>query len=322
MGIDDKFIKDVGGQLKPRTSALFLNVVQATTDRVIGRLKQYQPTVLRTSLSHDVEDQLRSAMQADSSALERSAQAQDCGCLNMLTARPHDVVHLQDLYLGLRRDAGPLERRAQLVLDEPIGRFLRLHMSMTRQPFSVWPAVWTASPGGSSPGETSLCVWSYWAWVMPRPSKIMAMAMPSHLPRVPSTRRPGAGSQPVNTCPVQMASSGRRDGARSAGTEQWCPQPSTAFLQPDAPLAFRDLGTTSVTTPLDGLRYLTDLYSGRLAELTVYILLTCGADAPGWPASTRSAHVLLVAERTDCQLLLWYRLYQGCGSPGVVTRNV
>jgi uncharacterized membrane protein len=63
VGIDDKFIKDVGGQLKPGTSALFLYVVQATSDRVVERLRQYNPTVLRTSLSHDAEEQLRAAMQ-------------------------------------------------------------------------------------------------------------------------------------------------------------------------------------------------------------------------------------------------------------------
>ena len=63
VGIDDKFIKDVGGQLKPGTSALFLYVVQATSDRVVDRLKQYDPTVLRTSLSRDAEEQLRTAMQ-------------------------------------------------------------------------------------------------------------------------------------------------------------------------------------------------------------------------------------------------------------------
>jgi uncharacterized membrane protein len=63
VGIDDKFIKDVGGQLKPGTSALFLYVVQATTDRVVERLKQYEPTVIRTSLSKDAEEQLRAAVE-------------------------------------------------------------------------------------------------------------------------------------------------------------------------------------------------------------------------------------------------------------------
>jgi uncharacterized membrane protein len=65
-GISDQFIKDVGNQVTPGTSALFLYVVEATTDRVVERLQPYGPTVLRTSLSHDAEDRLRAAMQASS----------------------------------------------------------------------------------------------------------------------------------------------------------------------------------------------------------------------------------------------------------------
>jgi uncharacterized membrane protein len=68
VGIDDKFIKDVGSQITPGTSALFLYVVRSTTDRVIDRLKQYEPTVIRTSLSHTAEEQLRAAMQPEASA--------------------------------------------------------------------------------------------------------------------------------------------------------------------------------------------------------------------------------------------------------------
>jgi uncharacterized membrane protein len=64
IGIDDKFIKDVGSKITPGSSAVFLYVVQATTDRVIERLKQYNPEILRTSLSQDAEDKLKAAMQS------------------------------------------------------------------------------------------------------------------------------------------------------------------------------------------------------------------------------------------------------------------
>jgi uncharacterized membrane protein len=63
-GIDDKFVKDLGNQLKPGTSALFLYVVSATPDKVVDRLRDYHPTLLRTSLSRDAEERLRSAMQS------------------------------------------------------------------------------------------------------------------------------------------------------------------------------------------------------------------------------------------------------------------
>jgi uncharacterized membrane protein len=67
-GIDDRFIKDLGKQISPGTSALFLYVNRATTDKVIERLRQYQPTVLRTSLSQDAEDKLRAAMESSAPA--------------------------------------------------------------------------------------------------------------------------------------------------------------------------------------------------------------------------------------------------------------
>jgi uncharacterized membrane protein len=67
-GIDDKFIKEVGKQITPGTSALFLYVSQVTTDRVLDRLSRYQPTLIRTSLSKEAEDALRKAMEQTSSS--------------------------------------------------------------------------------------------------------------------------------------------------------------------------------------------------------------------------------------------------------------
>jgi uncharacterized membrane protein len=67
VGIDDSFIKGLGSQIQPGTSALFVYVVQATADRVIERIRPLQPEVLRTSLSHDVEEKLRTALQASES---------------------------------------------------------------------------------------------------------------------------------------------------------------------------------------------------------------------------------------------------------------
>jgi uncharacterized membrane protein len=62
-GIDDRFIKDLSNQLKPGTSALFLYLTSATLDKVADRLQSYNPTVLHTSLSHEAEERLRSAIQ-------------------------------------------------------------------------------------------------------------------------------------------------------------------------------------------------------------------------------------------------------------------
>ena len=65
-GISDKFIKDVGSQISPGSSALFMYVAQMTEDKAIERLKKFQPTLLRTSLSEEAEMRMRSAMESQS----------------------------------------------------------------------------------------------------------------------------------------------------------------------------------------------------------------------------------------------------------------
>ena len=59
MGIDDKFIKQVGDAIKPGQTALFLLVSDAVADRVLPELKQYKFELVRTSLSHEDEAKLR-----------------------------------------------------------------------------------------------------------------------------------------------------------------------------------------------------------------------------------------------------------------------
>jgi uncharacterized membrane protein len=64
VGIDDKMIKDLGEQLQPGTSAVFLLVVDATRDKVIEALKDYRPTVIQTNLNHDDQEALAKALQS------------------------------------------------------------------------------------------------------------------------------------------------------------------------------------------------------------------------------------------------------------------
>lgn len=60
-GINDEFIREVGETIAPGTSALFVLVAKATTDKVVAEIRQYNPRVLRTSLSTEQETALRSA---------------------------------------------------------------------------------------------------------------------------------------------------------------------------------------------------------------------------------------------------------------------
>ena len=61
IGVDDKFIKEVGNQIEPGHSALFILVRKATGDKVIDQVKEFNPTVLQTSLSEEQEAKLREA---------------------------------------------------------------------------------------------------------------------------------------------------------------------------------------------------------------------------------------------------------------------
>jgi uncharacterized membrane protein len=61
IGIDDKFIKEVGETIEPGHSALFLLVKDVTPDKVLEEVKPFNPTVLRTSLSQEDEAKLRDA---------------------------------------------------------------------------------------------------------------------------------------------------------------------------------------------------------------------------------------------------------------------
>jgi uncharacterized membrane protein len=58
-GVDDKFIKEVGENIEPGHSALFLLVADATPDKVLDGLTDFNPKVYQTSLSEEDEAKLR-----------------------------------------------------------------------------------------------------------------------------------------------------------------------------------------------------------------------------------------------------------------------
>lgn len=62
IGIDDDFIKSVGQQIEPGTSAMFMMVASSTPDRVLDEIRGHgQVKVLSTSLSKESEEKLREA---------------------------------------------------------------------------------------------------------------------------------------------------------------------------------------------------------------------------------------------------------------------
>ena len=63
LGIDNKFIKDVGDSLDPEQSALFILVVEATQDKVLPEMAKFGGTVYQTSLSNEDEETLKKALE-------------------------------------------------------------------------------------------------------------------------------------------------------------------------------------------------------------------------------------------------------------------
>ncbi|MEN8243686.1 MAG: DUF1269 domain-containing protein [Thermodesulfobacteriota bacterium] len=63
IGIEDKFIKELGETLQAENSALFVLVRKATPDKVLERLGGFEGKVLKTSLTADKESELRAALE-------------------------------------------------------------------------------------------------------------------------------------------------------------------------------------------------------------------------------------------------------------------
>ncbi|RIK33419.1 MAG: hypothetical protein DCC52_03335, partial [Chloroflexi bacterium] len=62
LDVDQKFVNEVAEKLKPNTSALFVLGSDANQAAVLNALKPYQGTLIQTSLSSDMEAQLRRAL--------------------------------------------------------------------------------------------------------------------------------------------------------------------------------------------------------------------------------------------------------------------
>lgn len=70
LGIDDNFMKQLGEDLKPGGSAVFVLLKKVTGDKVLERLEDFRAKgkVLQTSLTHDSEAALRELLERQGEA--------------------------------------------------------------------------------------------------------------------------------------------------------------------------------------------------------------------------------------------------------------
>jgi uncharacterized membrane protein len=67
-GINDEFIKNLGKTIPKGSSALFMLIKSSTPDKVLPEIEPFKPRVLKTSLSNEQEEKLRSALSAAAAA--------------------------------------------------------------------------------------------------------------------------------------------------------------------------------------------------------------------------------------------------------------
>ena len=63
LGISDKFMKELGETFTPGSSALFVLIRKATSDKVLEELKGFGGKILKTSLTADKEEALQKALE-------------------------------------------------------------------------------------------------------------------------------------------------------------------------------------------------------------------------------------------------------------------
>ena len=67
-GINDEFIKTLGKTIPKNSSALFMLIERSTPDKVLPEIEPFKPRVLKTSLSKEQEEKLRSALSVAAAA--------------------------------------------------------------------------------------------------------------------------------------------------------------------------------------------------------------------------------------------------------------
>jgi uncharacterized membrane protein len=65
VGVDDRFMKDLGAELEPGSAALIVLVHRSTPDKVLPEISRFEGKVIQSSLSDEAEAQLQAALSAE-----------------------------------------------------------------------------------------------------------------------------------------------------------------------------------------------------------------------------------------------------------------
>ncbi|MDA0168440.1 DUF1269 domain-containing protein [Solirubrobacter taibaiensis] len=68
VGVDDKFLKELGGKLDLGSAALVVLVHRSTPDKVLPEISSFDGDVIQSSLSDDAEAQLQAALRSRETA--------------------------------------------------------------------------------------------------------------------------------------------------------------------------------------------------------------------------------------------------------------
>jgi uncharacterized membrane protein len=64
VGVDDKFMKELGEKLKPGGAAVFVLIRRSTPDKVLPEIAPFGGDVIHTSLDNEAEERLRHILEA------------------------------------------------------------------------------------------------------------------------------------------------------------------------------------------------------------------------------------------------------------------
>jgi uncharacterized membrane protein len=68
VGVDDRFLKDLGEKLEPGGAALIVLVHRSTPDKVMPEISRFGGEVIQSSLSDEAEQRLRAALESREAA--------------------------------------------------------------------------------------------------------------------------------------------------------------------------------------------------------------------------------------------------------------